>query len=258
MSVPALARVKGWGHYLATTLIVDAFLLFESMIDLRVYGMERLKEVKRAGHTPLLVLWHGQGLLPITTFRGERLCLYASHSRDEPYPRHLRILRWWTLRFIERLGYRVLDAAQFKSEARGVLQFVEALRGGTGSVIAADGPQGPIYKAKPGPTYLARKAGVTLVPMGAAISAGFQLDQWDHFEIPWPFADGVIVIGEPFTVPVNTDEAGLERARIALEEEMSRRVAEARLRLKAGVLQVAQQTESQDLQRDQPPPIKHE
>jgi lysophospholipid acyltransferase (LPLAT)-like uncharacterized protein len=229
---------------------VDAFLLFESMIDLRVYGMERLKEVRRAGHTPLLVLWHGQGLLPIATFRGEHLCLYASHTRDEPYPRPLQILRWWTLRFIEHMGYRVLDAAQFKSEARGVLQFVDTLRGGTGSVIAADGPQGPIYRAKPGPTYLAKKAGVTLVPIGAAISAGFQLDQWDRFEIPWPFADGVIVLGEPITVPASADEAGLERARVALEEEMSRRVAEARLRLRAGVLQVAQQVESQSPQRE--------
>jgi len=37
-----------------------------------------LKEVKRSGRPPLLVIWHGQGLLPIAAFRHERLCLYAS------------------------------------------------------------------------------------------------------------------------------------------------------------------------------------
>lgn len=224
-------RLRGWGFYLATTLLVDAFLLFESTVDVRVYGLDRLKALKRDGHSPLLVIWHGQGLLPMATFRQERLCLYASHTRDEPYPHHLQVLRWWTLRLVERMGYRVLDASQFKSESRGVLQFVEILRGGIGSVIAADGPAGPIYKAKPGPAFLAKKAGVTLLPLGAAISRGFQLDQWDRFEIPWLFAQAVLVVGEPITVPANVKDEALEQIRLALETEMNARVAEARQRL---------------------------
>ena len=62
-------RVSGWGFYLATTLIVEAFLFFECTLDVRVYGMERLREVKCAGRNPLLVIWHGQGMLPMATFR---------------------------------------------------------------------------------------------------------------------------------------------------------------------------------------------
>ncbi len=80
-----------------TASLVEAFLLFENTVDLRVYGRERLKEVRRAGRNPLLVIWHGQGLLPMTAFRGERLCLYASPTREENYPRPLLILRYWTL-----------------------------------------------------------------------------------------------------------------------------------------------------------------
>jgi len=109
----------------------------------------------------------------------------------------------------------------FKSESRGVMRFVDLLRGGAGSVIAADGPAGPIYQAKPGPGFLAKKAGVTLVPLGAAISGGFQLDQWDRFEIPTPFARAVIVVGEPLTVPSGAKEEELERVRVALETEMN-------------------------------------
>ncbi|HZP84960.1 MAG TPA: DUF374 domain-containing protein [Chthonomonadaceae bacterium] len=238
----------GWGFYLAATLIVDVFLLFESTLDVRIYGLERLQEVKRAGETPLLVLWHGQGLLPMTAFRNERLCLYASHTREEPYSRSLRILRWWTLRLIERMGYRVVDAARFKSESRGVMQFVEVLRSGTGSVIAADGPQGPIYKAKPGPAFLAKKAGVTLVPLGAAISHGFALDQWDRFQLPWPFARAVLVVGEPRTVSAKAGDEELERARLALETEMNARAAEAERRLGLRALETAQQVEGQNAQ----------
>lgn len=227
-----LQRVGGWGFTLAATLITDAFLVYESSLDVRVYGLERFHEVTRAGQTPLLVIWHGQGLVPMANFRAEHFCLYASHTREEYYPGHLRLLRWLTLRFIERMGYRVLDASRFKSESRGVMQFVDLLREGTGSVIAADGPQGPIYKAKPGPAFLAKKANVTLIPLGAAISRGIAMDQWDRFEIPYPFARAVVVVGEPITVSAKAKDEELEQARLALETEMNRRVAEARTRLR--------------------------
>src|SRR5579884_249276 len=224
-------RIAGWGFALATTLLVDTFLLFESTLDVRVYGLERLKALQRAGHNPLLVIWHGQGLLPMTTFRQENLCLYASHSREESYSRALRILRWWTLRLVERLGYAVLDAAQFKSESRGVLKFVDVLRSGTGSVIAADGPAGPIFKAKPGPVFLAKKAGVILLPIGAAITHGFQLDNWDRFEIPWHFTQGVLVLGEPLVIPSDANDEQLEQFRLGLESRMQSCVQEAEQRL---------------------------
>ena len=222
------ANIAGFA---VTSTLIEAFLLCENTLDLRVYGLERLKEVQRAGRNPLLVIWHGQGLLPMTTFRHERLCLYASHTREEHYPRHLLILRYWTLRLIERMGYTVLDASQFKSESRGVMKFVDLLRNGTGSVIAADGPAGPIYKAKPGPAFLAKKSGVTLVPLGAAISNGYHMDQWDQFEIPAPFAHAVLVVGEPICVPPGAKDAELEQARLALETEMNRCMEEAHRKL---------------------------
>ncbi|HLV79428.1 MAG TPA: hypothetical protein VKT32_04070 [Chthonomonadaceae bacterium] len=224
-------RVAGWGFALAAALLVDSFLLFESTMDVRIYGLERLRALQRAGHRPLLVIWHGQGLLPMTTFRQEHLCLYASHTREESYSRVLRALRWWTLRLIERMGYAVLDAAQFKSESRGVLKFVDVLRSGTGSVIAADGPAGPIFQAKPGPVFLAKKAGVVLMPVGSALARAFQLDNWDRFEVPWPFTQAVLVLGEPLIVPADSDEARLEQFRRELESRMRACVEEAERRI---------------------------
>lgn len=224
-------RLIAWFQFTVTGVLIDSFLLFENTIDLRVYGLERLQEVKRSGHNPLMVIWHGQGLLSMTTFRNEHLCLYASHTREDNYPQHLLLLRHWTLRLIERMGYSVLDASQFKSESRGVMKFVELLRGGTGSVIAADGPAGPIYKAKAGPAFLAKKSGVMLVPLGAAISSGFHLDQWDRFEIPFPFCRAAVVIGEPIMVPANAKGDVLEAVRAALETEMNARAAEAQTRV---------------------------
>ena len=105
------------------------------------------------------------------------------------------------------------------------------MRRGTGSVIAADGPLGPIYKAKPGPTFLAKKSGVLLLPVGGAIGRGFRMDQWDRFEIPMPFTRAVIVAGEPIAVPPNAGDAELARMRTKLETAMNALVDEAHLRL---------------------------
>jgi lysophospholipid acyltransferase (LPLAT)-like uncharacterized protein len=121
---------------------------------------------------------------------------------------------------VEQLGYQVLDASQFASESRGVLRFVQALKE-TGGAIAADGPGGPIYEAKPGACFLARKTGVILLPVGAAISNGVVLDQWDRFEIPSVFSRGVIVIDEPIRVPADCSDEGQEAIRVELESALT-------------------------------------
>lgn len=240
---------------LASQMVLGAFLFFDSSIDVRVYGMEKYREVKQRRQNVLLVLWHGQGLMPITLFRQEHLCLYASHTRDPNYSWLLKLFRLWTLNFIAKLGYSVMDASQFKSESRGVMQFVDILRNGTGSVIAADGPAGPIYQAKPGPGFLAKKTQVALVPLGVAISRGVQLDQWDKFEIPFPFAQCVIEVGEPITVDAKADDATLEAVRVQLEAEMIRCMNDARQRLNllpaSGTGVAAQEMQSQRAEREQ-------
>ncbi len=220
--------------YLLTGTLIRLFWLFESTLDIRAWGMENVRLLKRQGKRPLLVLWHGKGFIPIAYFHSEHLCLYASHSRKPDYSRTLQAFRWFTLRMIERMGYRVLDASQFASEARGVLSYVQTLRSGQGGTIAADGPGGPIYEAKPGAGYLGKKCGVTLLPVGSAILRGVYLDQWDQFEIPDMFSRAALVVDEPIEVPANASEDDLERIRITLEQALNRatRRAEEKLGLR--------------------------
>jgi lysophospholipid acyltransferase (LPLAT)-like uncharacterized protein len=230
-----VTALKNTATYLLTGALIRLFWLFESTMDIRVWGMENLRLLKRQGDSPLIVLWHGKGFVPITYFHEEHLCLYASHTRDPDYKGPRVWMRWLTLRLIERMGYRVLDASTFASESRGVLQFVQKLRDKIGGTIAADGPGGPIYQAKPGACFLAKKTGVTLLPVGAAISAGSRLDQWDHFEIPRVFSQATIVVEEPIYVSENADDAELEAKRGQLENALNRatRKAEERLELRA-------------------------
>ncbi len=57
------------------------------------------------------------------------------------------------------------------------------------------------------------------------------MDQWDRFEIPWPFAHAVLVVGEPIVVPAKAGDAELEQARLQLETAMNALMAEAARRL---------------------------
>ncbi len=227
----ARATFAAW-TFLITGTLIRFFWLFESTIDIRAWGTENLRLMKRAGENPLLVLWHGKGFVPIAYFHHESLCLYASTDRDPNYGGVRKSFRWLTLRMIERMGYRVLDASQFASETRGVMQYVRALRGGSGGAIAADGPGGPIYQAKPGACFLAKKTGVTLLPVGSAISAGSRLDQWDQFEIPRMFCRAVIVVEQPIHIEPDSGDETLEYKRRELEAALNRatRAAAEKLR----------------------------
>jgi lysophospholipid acyltransferase (LPLAT)-like uncharacterized protein len=218
--------------HLMTGILIRLFWFYENSIDIRVYGLENLRLNKRAGLRPMLTLWHGKGFLPIAYFHNERLCLYASHSRDPNYNRWLKLFRLLTLRMIERMGYMVLDASQFASESRGVLKYVQILREERGGAIAADGPQGPIYQAKPGACFLAKKSGVILLPVGSAIESGVRLDQWDAFEIPYPFTRAVLVVEEPIIIPSDAGDAELEKKRLEVEEALNRATCSAEYRLK--------------------------
>jgi lysophospholipid acyltransferase (LPLAT)-like uncharacterized protein len=221
-------------EYILSGGLIRLFWLFESTIDIRAWGTENLRLLKRQGHSPLIVLWHGKGFVPIAYFHHEHLCLYASHDRDPDYGGARKMFRRLTLLMIERMGYQVLDASEFKSESRGVIKYVDTLRSGSGGAIAADGPGGPIYKAKPGACFLAKKTGVTLLPVGSAISAGSRLDQWDHFEVPRLFCRSVIVVGQPIFVPADATDEVLEERRVELEAALNRltRLADEKLRSK--------------------------
>ena len=52
------------------------------------------------------------------------------------------------------------------------------------------------------------------------------MNSWDRTQIPKPFATVSIAMGEPFHVAADADDAGLERARLLLEDRL--RALEAR------------------------------
>lgn len=180
---------------------VGLFRIADATLDLHVFGYEHLGVLLRDRRPVLIVVWHGKGLLPVFFLQGLPLVVYSSQSRTGRVPRLSQLVRRLTLASLSHLGYHVLDAARFASESRGVIRFLQHLSGGASGVIAADGPGGPVFQAKPGAAYVARKTGVALIPVGAAMRDVLALDSWDRFEIPQPFTRAALTIGDPLLIP---------------------------------------------------------
>jgi hypothetical protein len=210
-------RVLAGAIWLFALAAVALFRVADATLDLRVFGYEHLGALLRARRPVLIVVWHGKGLLPVFFLQGLPLVVYSSQSRTGSIPALSRLVRQLTLASLAHLGYQVLDAARFASESRGVIRFLQHLTGGDSGVIAADGPNGPIFQAKPGAAYVARKTGVALVPVGAAMRDVLALDSWDRFEIPQPFTRAAIVIGEPILIPDDAGDDELPRLSEQLE-----------------------------------------
>ncbi len=208
---------------------LGVFRLVDSTLDVRILGHERLIAARRSGRRLLFVVWHGKGLIPVLFLQGQALVVYTSQPRDASWGGLSRQVRRFTLAALRHLGYQVLDAATFGSESRGVIRFLQMLEGGAGGIIAADGPAGPSYRAKPGAAFVAKRAGAGLVPVGAAVDYTLVLDSWDRFEIPRPFSAAVMVIGEPMYVPDDASDAALAALSRSLQTTLNDLTTQAEL-----------------------------
>jgi hypothetical protein len=225
------ARLADAGVSAAALTALGIFRLLDSTLDIRIYGHEHLAAARRGGRRVLFVVWHGKGLIPVLFLQGAPLVIYTSQPRDASWGGLSRQVRRFTLAALRHMGYTVLDAAAFASESRGVIRFLQMLEAGAGGIIAADGPAGPSYRAKPGAAFVAKRTQVGLVPVGAALQHSIVLDSWDHFEIPRPFSAAVLTIGELLSVPAEADEPALailsKHLEVALNDLTTRAELEA-------------------------------
>ena len=83
------------------------------------------------------------------------------------------------------------------------------------------GPRGPARVSQAGAVWLAKASGHPVLPFHLEADRHWTLNSWDRTQIPKPFATVGISIGEPFYVPADADEAGVEGYRQRLDETLS-------------------------------------
>jgi lysophospholipid acyltransferase (LPLAT)-like uncharacterized protein len=178
----------------------------------RVEGLHHYDAIVAAGRQPIMAFWHGR-ILPATYyFRRRGIVVITSENFDGE----------WIAGIIERFGYGTARGSTSRGGLKALLQLKRELAAGHPAGFTLDGPRGPARVAQPGAVWLARTTGCPLLPFHLEASRHWTLRSWDRTQIPRPFATVSIAMGEPFSVPGDADDAGLESCRRDLEVRLAR------------------------------------
>ena len=181
-----------------------------STLRWRTEGLEHYDAIVRGGHQPIMAFWHGR-ILPATYyFRGRGIVVITSENFDGE----------WIAGIIERFGYGTARGSTSRGGRRALLQLARDLEAGKPAGFTIDGPRGPARIAQPGAVWLAKATGHPVLPFHLEADRHWTLNSWDRTQIPKPFSTVAIAMGEPFDVPADADEAGIERARLELESRL--------------------------------------
>ena len=174
-------------------------------------GLAHLDTVKRRGRQPIMAFWHGRILPSTYFFRRRGIVVITSENFDGE----------WIAGIIERFGYGTARGSSSRGAVKALVQLKRDMAAGKPAAFTLDGPRGPAKIAQPGAIWLAKVTGNPIVPFHIEASRHWTLRSWDRTQIPKPFSEVAIAIGEPIDVLPDTDDAGLEQARVDLEARLA-------------------------------------
>ena len=176
----------------------------------RTEGLEHFDGIVRSGRQPVMAFWHGR-ILPATYyFRRRGIVVITSENFDGE----------WIAGIIERFGYGTARGSTSRGARRALLQMTKDMAAGKPAGFTVDGPRGPARVAQAGAVWLSKATGNPVLPFHLEASRHWTVGSWDRTQIPKPFSTVALVVGEPFYVPVDADEAGIESARRSLDERL--------------------------------------
>jgi lysophospholipid acyltransferase (LPLAT)-like uncharacterized protein len=187
-----------------------------------VDGAERPRRLTGEGRSFIVAFWHGRLLMmPLAWHRLVPFHMLISAHRDG------RIIAGAMTYF----GIETIAGSTSRGGSAALRTMLKRLKEGGCVGITPDGPRGPAMTASIGIVNVARLARVPILPLTYATSRRRVLATWDRFHLALPFGRGVFLWGEPIEIAADLDEAGLDRARILVEQVMFEMVQEAENRV---------------------------
>jgi len=175
----------------------------------KVEGLERL-QFNGGARRPIMAFWHGRVLTATYFFRDRGIVVMISENFDGE----------WIARIIEKFGYGTSRGSSSRGGQRALLQLKRDMEEGRPAGFAVDGPRGPARRVQPGVVWLAKLTGNPVVPFHMEASRFWNLNSWDRTQIPVPFSEVALVVGEPIHVSAEADEATIEEKRVAVEQAL--------------------------------------
>jgi len=160
------------------------------------------------------VTWHNRLLFFPVMFKAKtrkRAVAVISASRDGQYIADL----------CKQFG---VNSVRGSSRQRAVSVLRDAIKSvSNGSLICftPDGPRGPAYEMSKGPIHIASVLGVPVIPVSVNYSSYWELNSWDRFRIPKPWAKITLVVGDEHYIPQNINADDLEKWRKTLQNDLN-------------------------------------
>ncbi len=190
-----------FAEYVIPYLLAPIYYLLSATWSIHEFGpldvLDRYVDRKGPSASCNYSFWHGDELVLVGYYRYRRLAVLSSLSKDGTL-----MARTLTL-----LGYQVFRGSSSKGGARGLIGLIKAVRSGSQSAMAVDGPRGPIYEVKPGVIELARKTGKPIIPLRTRADRAWRFPRsWNKTYLPKPFAVVEVEYGQPVFVGEESNE----------------------------------------------------
>lgn len=160
----------------------------------------------------IYAFWHGRMLMLPGRYRVLKtkrpLYMLISQHGDG------RLIAW----AIKLLGIESVAGSSTRRGVAATRELARRLEEGGSIGITPDGPKGPRYVCKRGVLALAQQSGVPIRPVTYSAEYRWVLPSWDNMIIPKPFSRGVVIFGEPLSVPADGDG---EKFRIQVEDALN-------------------------------------
>jgi len=196
-----------WWMPLASRAAALLLLTLGATWRIRRCNLRELDARFAAGERCIFAFWHARLLPLVFTHRWRSIAVLISRHRDGEL----------IARIIGQLGFRTGRGSSTRGGEEGIRDMLRHAEERRLLALTPDGPRGPAEELKPGLVYLASRTGFPVVPVATASSHAWQLDSWDRFRIPRPFARVVVAYGAPIAVPASLPDEELETWRVRIE-----------------------------------------
>jgi len=162
------------------------------------------------GRALIFAFWHGRLLMMPAGYGGIRAAaLISLHQDGELISRTMKYF-----------GFKSIRGSTTRGGFSAMREMLKASEDGYDIAITPDGPRGPRYQVQNGTIELARRTGMTIIPLTFNASRKKVFRSWDRFLFPYPFSRGVFIFGKPLLVPRQMSERLFEQTRLLLERRL--------------------------------------
>nr|NJM03627.1 DUF374 domain-containing protein [Desulfobacula sp.] len=162
MEKEAYQKYHRYGNYIYKILRVLMMTL-----DFKIHGAEKINETENC----IYVFWHQKLFFPTVGFGSlKKKAALVSPSKDGEIMAAV----------LEKYGYDVIRGSSNERNIQSLIRMIKKLKQGYHLGLAADGPQGPVFRIKPGIVFMAMKTGRKIVPIGGAFKHKYVFQKaWD-------------------------------------------------------------------------------